>query len=250
MTTAQMLYNGLEDLTYEQLQAKIKEESEKDPEEIDMDYVDFCFRLLEQKKPQAKKHVRYSMKITLAVAAVLIVLVSSFGALAGFRSQKTDNFVQVKNGNVIVDWSVENAKTTATSHGLTDTEMGKQIQTLGISPITVPEELTKENGTINEIQNTTADATLSTEVTVSFRYLNYDGQLVLTQYSQAYEKAGKTTLSDVIHSRSIQVNGMDVLLFEQKDRCIIQYKDGLTYYKITLSHADIDTALQLAQSIR
>ncbi len=250
MTTAQMLYNGLEDLTYEQLQARIKEESEKDPEEIDMDYVDFCFRLLEQKKPQAKKHIRYSTKITFVVAAVLIVLVSSFGALAGFRSQKTDEFVQVKNGNVIVDWSVENAKTTATSHTLIDTELGKQIQIFGIAPVTIPEELIKENGTINEIRNTTTDATLSTEVTVDFRYSNYDGQLVLTQYSQAYEKVGKTTLSDVIHSRSIQVNGMDILLFEQKDRCVIQYKDDLTYYKITLRYADIDTALQLAQSIR
>ncbi len=250
MTTAQMLYNGLEDLTYEQLQARIKEESEKDSEEIDMDYVDLCFRLLEQKKPQAKKHIRYSTKITLVVAAVLIVLVSFFGALAGFRSQKTDEFVQVKNGNVIVDWSVENAKTTATSHTLTDTELGKQIQIFGIAPVTIPEELIKENGTINEIRNTTTDATLSTEVTVDFRYLNYDGQLVLTQYSQAYEKVGKTTLSDVIHSRSIQVNGMDILLFEQKDRCVIQYKDDLIYYKITLRYADIDTALQLAQSIR
>ncbi len=250
MTTAQMLYNGLEDLTYEQLQARIKEESEKDPEEIDMDYVDFCFRLLEQKKPQAKKHVRYSMKITIAVAAVLIVLVSSFGALAGFRSQKTDDFVQVKNGIVIVDWSVENAKTTAESHALMNTELGKQIQTFGISPITVPEGLIKENGTINEIQNTTADAALSTEVTVEFRYSDYDGQLVLTQYSQTYEKNGKTTLSDVIHSRAIQVNGMGILLFEQKDRCVILYKDGLTYYKIDLNCADIDTALQLAKSIR
>ena len=184
----------------------------------------------------------------LIAAAFVVIIVSTITVSAQFNLNIPQKIAQLINGNAEIDYNLENAATTADGYALLDTVLAKQFLDFGITPITIPEEIVKENCTITEMEMVMNEDVLKI-VNIDFEYNKIIGNLYIQQTLQNTESTGVNTVMDVKSGQKIKVNGMDVLIFEQKDSCSIRYKDNFTIYDISL-YCDLETAIQFAESIR
>jgi len=151
------------------------------------------------------------------------------------------------SGNAEIDTNFELVNTTADGYALTDTELAKQFADNGISPVTLPEALVTDNCTITNVEITSTD--FSKDAAVDFEYKNNYGNVRISKYENDIELVGDTTAMNVISGQMININGLDILIFERKDSCTIEYKDNLTEYNIMLE-CDLDTAIEFAETIK
>lgn len=252
--------SGLSDLSCEQIKALIKKESEKNYEDINVDYIDMCFDVLVTKQANESfssndiivKAKKFTVRKVLLFAAVFMI----FAATTLTVSANVFHFNIPKEISIRIedtaktDINLKLADTTANEHELCNSELAKKLKTYGLSPITFPEELIKENSQIIKIDNITSDKTISTDIEIELSYNNSSGRLVISQYTVDFDWTGEMVNKDVLSAEMINVNGMDVLIFEQdSNSCTICYKDNLTTYEIYLE-TDFDAAKLFAQSIK
>ncbi|MCI9145539.1 MAG: hypothetical protein HFJ97_04145 [Eubacterium sp.] len=251
----EMINSKLPKLTEEEILELITQELNKENEQVDMDYIDICYDLLEVKRNavnhcvKTEKHkIKKPIKVMLIAAAFVVIIVSTITVSAQFNLNIPQKIAQLINGNAEIDYNLENAATTADGYALLDTVLAKQFLDFGITPITIPEEIVKENCTITEMEMVMNEDVLKI-VNIDFEYNKIIGNLYIQQTLQNTESTGVNTVMDVKSGQKIKVNGMDVLIFEQKDSCSIRYKDNFTIYDISL-YCDLETAIQFAESIR
>lgn len=249
--------SGLFDLSCEELKEIIKTESEKEYENINTDLIDLCFDILAAKEEYtnalpAKKNSHRKIRIrNTIIAAVFIVSI----AVVTTASAQFFNFNIPKEisswfeGNAKTEINLRLADTTADGYLLEDSDLVKGLQAQGLYPITLPEELIKENSEIVKFDNITTDSTISLDVEIEFNYNNAIGSLSISQYTENLEWTGEMVDNNVLSSEMIKVNGMDVLIFEKENSCTIRYKDNQTTYQIYLE-SDFKTAKLFAQSIK
>ena len=154
-----------------------------------------------------------------------------------------------KSGNAEIDFDLENADTTADGYKLHETDLAKEIESMGINPVTFPEAMVRKECKISKIENLTVDESLSLYADITFIYNNYNGSMLINQKTPYEEIAGVRTVMDVDAGEMINVNGMDVLVFEQEKTCTITYRDNLTDYTIYLE-CDFETAKEFAKTIK
>lgn len=250
--------SGLTDLSCKQIKKLIQKESQKNYEDINTDFIDLCFDVLEMKQKDKSSKMsnikisskKNSAKKTLIVAAVFMVFIATtLTVSAQFNLNIPQKIVQLINGNAEIDYNLENADTTADEYALLNSDLAKKLADYGITPVTFPEEMINENCNIYKIEKRTVDETISKDIYMYFEYDGCYGNLSITQLAENLDWVGKQSVMDVVSGQKIQVNGMDILIFEQKDSCIIQYKDNLTEYNIYIE-SNLDTALKLAESIK
>lgn len=151
-------------LSTEEIKVLIQKEADKEPDEIDTDYIDLCFELLSMKSNSSNaKKVKFTKpaKILFAVAALMVVFISTITVSAQFNLNIPQKIAQLINGNAEIDYNLEYAHTTADRYALLDTDLAKQFVDYGITPVTFPEEMIKGNCKITEIENKTIDETVS-----------------------------------------------------------------------------------------
>lgn len=246
-----MIVSDFTDLSTEEIKALIQKEVDKEPDEIDTDYIDLCFELLSIKNNSTNKRkikLTKSAKVLLAAAVLMVVFISTITVSAQFNLNIPEKIVQLINGNAEIDYNLENADTTANGYALLDTDLAKQLADYGITPVTLPEEMTKENCKVIQIEDVSVDETWKI-ISVDFYYNNQKGWLRVEQMSEELETAGVSTVMDIKSGQMININGMDILLFEQEGSCKIKYKDNLTTYDISLD-CDLETAIKIAESIK
>lgn len=245
----------LANLSAEEIKGLIDEETAKEADDIDMDYIDLCFRLLETKKneegqlkvrkPKGKKPIK-----TILIAAVLsLLLASSLTVFAMIKLDIPQSIAKLEDTNAQIDINLENADTSADGYALTETDLAKRLAEFGISPITIPQELTNGSCVIKSIENNTAEESLAKNANIEFEYAGSNAYLVISQFAQNFEFVGESTVMDVSAGKMINVNGMDVLVFEQKSGCSIEYRDGLTQYNIYVN-TDFENAIKFAETIK
>ncbi len=251
----EMINSGLNNLTEEEILELITNELNKENAQVDMDYIDVCYDLLEVKRNavnhsvKTEKHkVKKPIKVLLIAAAFVVVIVSTVTVSAQLNLNIPQEIVQLINSNAEIDYNLENADTTADGYALLDTDLAKQLAELGITPVTFPEEMIKENCTISKIEMVMNENVMKI-VDIDFEYNEQIGNLYIQQISENAESAGVHAVMDVESGQMIKVNGMDVLVFEQKDGCSIRYKDNFTIYDISIN-CDLDTAIEFAKSIK
>lgn len=248
-----MLNSGFSDLSVDDIKYFIRSELEKDESEIDTDYVDMLFRLLsiKQNGNSAKKtYYKKPLKVLIAAAVIIVLFASALTVSAQvFNFNITYEIAKLINGNAEIDYNLDNADTTADGYALLDTELAKRIAELGISPITFPEELINDNCEITKIENQTVDEAIAIDILINFEYQGNYGSLSIIQYTEDAEWTGVSNSNDIISGQMININGIDVLVFEQMDSCSIRYKDNLAKYDIYLE-CDINTATQFVESIK
>lgn len=178
----------------------------------------------------------------------MVVFISTITVSAQFNLNIPEKIVQLINGNAEIDYNLENADTTADGYALLDTDLAKQIADYGITPVTFPEEMIKENSKITKIKLDMNEDVLKI-VDIDFEYNGQKGSLYIQQISENNGSTGVNTVLDIKSGRMINVNGMDVLVFEQENSCSIRYKDNFTIYDIHLD-CNLETAIKFAESIK
>ncbi len=247
-----MIASDFTDLSTEEIKALIQNEVNKGSDKLDTDYIDLCFELLSIKNNKQKSSkVKFTKptKVLLAAAVLMIVFISTITVSAQFNLNIPQKIAQLINSNAEIDYNLENADTTADGYALLDSDLAKQLVDYGITPVTLPEEMIKENCKITKIESISSDV-ISNIVSIDFNYNGQRGWLDIEQMSKELESTGVKSVNNIKSGQMIKVNGMDILVFEQEDGyCSITYKDSLTTYDFLLS-CDIETALKFAKSIK
>ena len=246
-----MIASDFTDLSTEEIKALIQKEVDKGPDKLDTDYIDLCFELLSIKSNSTNaKKVKFtkSAKVLLIAATLMVVFISTITVSAQFNLNIPEKIVQLINGNAEIDYNLENADTTADGYALLDTDLAKQIADYEITPVTFPEEMIKENSKITKIKLDMNEDVLKI-VDIDFEYNGQKGSLYIQQISENSGSTGVNTVLDIKSGRMINVNGMDVLVFEQENSCSIRYKDNFTIYDIHLD-CNLETAIKFAESIK
>ena len=245
-----MIDSDFTDLSTEEIKALIQKEVNKGPDKLDTDYIDLCFDLLAVKGNAKGKRVKFKKpaKVLLVAAALMVVFISTVTASAQFNFDIPQSIAKLKDNNAEIDYNLENADTTADGYALLDTDLAKQIADYGITPVTLPEEMTKENCKVIQIEDVSVDETWKI-ISVDFYYNKQKGWLRVEQMSEEFETAGVSTVMDIKSGQMININGMDILLFEQEGSYKIKYKDNNTTYDISLD-CDSETAIKFAESIK
>lgn len=247
--------SGLADLSCDQLKELIKKESEKDYENIDTDYIDTCFELLSIKQNNNsgalhKTKVRkLPIKKALLFAAVFTVfIVTAVTATAQIHLNIPESIVQLTDGEAVIYNNLENADSTANGYALLNTDLARALAANDITPVTFPEEMIKEDCIITQTQfNPTDDLTKYADI--DFEYKGFNGSLHIIHETEYTETASVSGVMDVKSGQMLNINGMDILIFEQENDCIIEYKNNLTNYSITL-YCDLEAAIEFAESIK
>lgn len=245
-----MIDSDFTDLSTEEIKALIQKEVNKGPDKLDTDYIDLCFELLAVKGNAKGKRVKFKKpaKVLLVAAALIVVFISTVTASAQFNFDIPQSIAKLIDNNAEIDYNLENTDTTADGYALLNTDLANQLSDYGITPVTFPEEMTKENCKVIQIEDVSVDETWKI-ISVDFYYNKQKGWLRVEQMSEEFETAGVSTVMDIKSGKMININGMDILLFEQEGSYKIKYKDNNTTYDISLD-CDSETAIKVAESIK
>jgi hypothetical protein len=247
--------SGLEDLTSDQIKELIKKETEKNSDDINMEYIDLCFKLLETKQNVSistnnkKTKVKKPIKVLLIAATFIVVLVSTITVSAQLNLNIPQKIAQLINGNAEVESNLEIANTKVENYAFLDSDLAMKLAEHGISPVTFPKEMITENCSITNIKYSSDENAVSTDAVVNFEYKNTNGKMTVRQFNYDYKFSGSWSELNVISGQTIVSNGMDVLIFERVNSCSIIYRDNLTEYNIYLE-SNIETAIKFAESIK
>ena len=228
---------------------KLKKMIDSDFTDLSTDYIDLCFELLAVKGNAKGKRVKFKKpaKVLLVAAALMVVFISTVTASAQFNFDIPQNIAKLIDNNAEIDYNLENADTTADGYALLDSDFADY----GITPVTFPEELIKDNCKITKMENTTTDKTFSHDANVEFEYNGQKGDLTIHQEVEEFESTGVSGYNNLKGGKMIKANGMDILVFEHDDNSSsITYKDGLTTYDILLTKSTMENAIKFAKSIK
>lgn len=244
-----MIDSDFTDLSTEEIKALIQKEVDKGPDKLDTEYIDLCFELLAIKGKRVK--FKKPAKVLLVAAALMVVFISTVTASAQFNFDIPQNIAKLIDNNAEIDYNLENADTTSNGYALLDSDLAKQLADYGITPVTFPAELIKDNCKITKMENTTTDKTISYDANVEFEYNGQKGNLTIHQEVEEFESTGVSAYNNLKGGKMIKANGMDILVFEHDDNSSsITYKDGLTTYDILLTKSTMENAIKFAKSIK
>lgn len=248
-----MISSDFTSLSTNDIKALIQKEVDKGPDKADTEYIDLCFQLLSLKnddRAKVKLKAKRPLKAVAAVAVIALVTVTTVSASAGLKLNIPENIAQPIDGNAELDYDLINADHTAYGHALSDTDLAKQIESYGISPVSLPEEMTGSDCQISEM-TCSGDSSTSIFLNFNFNYKSKKGTaLIEKEFEQLDESTGSRSVMDVKSSKTIRANGLDVFVFEHAgEHCSIIYKDGTTIYDLFLN-CDLETALEFAKSIK
>ncbi|MBR3869064.1 MAG: hypothetical protein IKM66_07095 [Clostridia bacterium] len=246
-----MIDSGFTELSSEKIKKLIEAEVRKG-ENADTDYIDLCFELLEIKENQTTpvKYRPRSVK-TLLIAAIVFVLIVSVvtASVYAIYFNIPDNVSQLKDNDAYIDINWEHSDTTADGYQLLESDLAKELEAHGITPVTFPEKLLTDDCVITSIEYPETDKTLNITAFIEFEYQGIYSNITISQNNHEMSWIGENTQMNVISGQMINVNGMDILFFEREKSCSVQYKDNCTEYQIYLE-CDADTVLEFVNSIK
>ena len=248
---SKMIYSGFIDLSVEDIKKLIKDESAKDEDQIDVEFIDMCFDLLSIKQNRdltKKKYYKKTMKALLIAAVIIIVLVSSVAAFAqAFHFSIPQEIAKFIDGDARIDMNFDKADTEADGYSV-NTDLINDLANHGITSVTIPSALSSDNCKITNIEYPNIDNEISIDAGIVFEYNDFYGNMTIIQYAQEFDWVGENVVEDIKSGQLIKVNGLDVLLFEQENGYNIEYKDSLTSYSIYLE-CDLKTAICFVETI-
>ena len=247
-----MIFSNTSNLSKEEIKTLIDKELTKNPEVVDTDYIDLCFELMSICEKSENNVVSIKprfIKKPIMVAAVIMVLCISLISVSAIYFNIPEKIAKLVNGNAELHYPMENADTTADGYALLETDLAQELESFGITPVTFPEALVGKNCIITKIENTTIDENISLDADIYFSYNEFEGNVTITQFKPYDTMTGIGSVNDIKAGDLLNINGMDILVFEQEENCTIKYKDGLTEYNIYL-YCDFETTKEFAKTIK
>ncbi len=241
-----MIDSGFSNLSSEKIKQLIEAEVSKG-ENADTDYIDLCFELLEVKENQPERK-KYRLKYVLIAAIITVIAFSVVTvSVTSIKFNIPENVGTMKDGNVEMDINLDNIDKTADGYQLLDSSVAKEIESVGITPVTFPEEFLKENCVVKEIIK--KESTESPNMHIIFDYDGHHVSFSAIRHLYDTELTGYWIVHDVISADCFYVNGMDVLFFERENSVSIDYVDNNIHYNIYIA-SDTETAMKLVNSIK
>ena len=244
-------------MSKQELEEIIENELLKSESEMDADLIEYCLDSIKKlqlseesnKKEESKKVFVINPKIWRVLVAMSVILVFAVTASAIYFNIP-ENIAQLIDGNAELDINLENADTTADGYALLETDLAKELESFGITPVTFPEALVSDECKILKTENLTVDKAISLDAHINFEYKGLLGGVLIEQFMPVdSEWTGSSTVMDVEAGEMINVNGMDVLVFEQEENCSIEYRNNLTHYYFYIE-CDFETAKEFAKTIK
>lgn len=247
------------DLPKEELERIIEEELNKPENEMDADLIEYCLDALneiennnlveikaERTSDSKEKLINKPFKKFFAmVAAVAILAVGSLSVFAAVSDVSIlDGLVELYNKYIVVRFDKSDDK--ADDYELLGTELAEELKENGIYPVLLPEALLSDESKITEIEYQFWD--VLTSVTISFSYKNEKGYVSINQYDPIVE-SGESEYPNAKYKTTIDVNGIQVHIFEQNRKGTITFKDGHTEYTI-ISSMNVEQAIEFAKTIK
>lgn len=149
------LYNGLPNLSDQELRLMIDRELEKDSSQIDMNYIDTCFDLMEMHADGriTVQPRRKWLKAVIVAALIAAATVSAMSVSAHLFNFNIPSEIAHKiNGSAQIDPNLAEADTSAAGYALTASPVAKQLSghlpgdpapTVGAKPYSVCEHHSK-----------------------------------------------------------------------------------------------------------
>jgi len=257
----QVLLDDTAVLSKQELEEIIENELLKSESEMDADLIEYCLDSIKKlniseednKKEESKKVFFINPRMWRVLVAMSVVFVFAITASA-FYFNIPENIAQLIDGNTETNLTFDKADANAYGNGnggfiLPETDLAKELESFGITPVTFPEAMVSNECKITKIENSTVDEDVSRIVNISFVYKNYSGLMIVTKTNADTEWYGSNTATDYEASEIINMNGLDVLVFEQEENCTIEYKNDLTHYLFYIE-CDFETAKEFAKTIK
>ena len=254
----QVLLDDSTVLSKQELEEIIEKELNKSESEMDADLIEYCLDNIkklelseENKKEESKKVFVVNPKMWRVLVTMSVVLTFIFAVTASaIYFNIPENIAQLIEGNAEYDFNLGDADTTADGYALLETDFAKELESFGITPVTFPEALVSDECKITKIENTTIDKTISLDAYINFEYNGLSGRMRIEQFMPMdSEWIGTGSVMAVKSATMINVNGLDVLVFEQDENCTIKYNNDLTHYNFYIE-CDFETAKEFAKTIK
>ena len=260
----QILKSEPDKFTYAEIEQMMDEELEKDPSEMDTDFVDLCADVLikalsEHKeketntKTENKKRIKIRIAKIIAIAAVVAVIMSmAVTVFAKYvKNDASDEMVKYHDDHFSVDLQNGEADADAEAYSNESTGLVKTLPESGFDHIILPTVLLGNEYTY-DVNVTEDDAFLTALVTLNHKSNNSVITIAITEHKNGIDN----TLINNIHfsaeydsAKQITKNGMDILVFGNKEKSSIMYIDNDIDYSISLN-TDFDSAIEIAESIK
>lgn len=249
-------------------------ELEKDPAEMDTDFVDLCLDVLDGKygegyyvedddnddnnsgsadkdtdtdngaedkkdKPNKKK-IKFG-KALLIAAVITVTLACSITAGAKLvQINASDDTVTYNGDHFSINLNGKDAENTVEDIVQTLTEDG-------IENVVLPSAILNDDYVIRDYNNSENTASFHFESNTSEIY----GDLIISKFGDEYNfSAGQFDMNDEYYSvEEINVNDIDLLLLQSEDIFTILYIDNNNEYTITIHNSDYEHAQNIAESI-
>lgn len=249
--------------TYDEIEQMMDEELEKDPAEMDTDFIDLCANVLNQaieankekesnNKSNNKKHIKIRILKIAAIAAILAITIGIAVPVAAkyVDNDTSDKIVQFYEDHFSIN--LKDGETDADKHSDKNIDLISKLNKSGFDHIILPNALLaddytydvdiSEDGEIitaaivfkNKVDNSTASAYIAKYKNDIISVLNND-----TQITSEYDSA-----------KQLSINGIDVLIFGNKTNSSILYVDNDTEYDIALNNYDFNSAIEIAESMQ
>ncbi len=252
----QVLLDNSQVMSKQELEEIIENELLKSESEMDADLIEYCLDNIKKlelseesnKKEESKKVFFINPKMWRVLVAMSVVFVFAITASA-FYFNIPEEIAQLINGNAELDFNLENADKTADGYALLETDLAKELESFGITPVTFPEATVRKECKISKIENLTVDKAISSNAYIHFVYNGSLGRMRIEQKNSFEEVEGISTVMDVEAGEMLNINGLDVLIFEQDENCTIKYREATRIYSIYLE-CNYEIAKEFAKTIK
>lgn len=249
--------------TYEEIEQMMDEELEKDPAEMDTDFIDLCADTLNKaleanknkelnKKSENKKHIKIKIMKIVAIAAIIIIIMGIAVPVAAkyVNNDTSDKIVQFYEDHFSIN--LRNGETGADKHSNNTEDLISQLKNSGFENVIIPNVLLTGGYTYDV--SITEDTDFITAL-VDFQNLNDSNviSVAITKYKNISNEFFDNDVQlavDYDSAKQLSLNGMNIFVFGSKDKSVIIYVDGNTDYNIDLHNCSFDSAIEIAESIK
>lgn len=241
--------------TLSEIEMMMDEELDKDPDEMDTDFIDMCMDVLEKgyeaEEEKLKKKISHRMKLSkILLTAIIIIAATGVVIPVGAKyieSDVSDKIVQFCYDYFNVD--LRNGKTHAQNYTYNDENIVNTLKDEGLNNVVLPLEIANSLCCLDSVQKSEFIVTASIKCEIKKRNVNC--AVTISRYDEEISfSVGQTKASKGFDSvKQLTINGMDVIVFSDSETSCIFYVDNLTEYDVRLDNCDIETAVEIAQTL-
>lgn len=232
------------ELSEETIDKMMEKELEKQPEDIDMEFIDTCMNYLTGYKEVVSKRKREvfierkykKIKISRIVAIAIIIIISISTSMCVYAKiadvQLSDIFVKIFSNRVIIQYSDKDLLFKY-SNNLVENSLYTELDQAGISNIMLPYDLYNTDYVLKDITQ------FGDNKTILINFAN-DTEVKLEEYANSNESRDLEIEGTFTASKKINIYDIDVYLFERRSgseiETFVTYQIDKTQYLIIIKN--------------